>query len=270
MGILADKSGIIMGIANHRSIAAAIAQSAQGQGARLGYSHLPDATGKMAQRLHQVVDPLKPQLVFPCDVNNDGDLDAFFAETKEKMGSIDFLVHGIAFAPLADIRCPTLEVSREGFRVALESSVFSFIAVARRAAQLMPRGGSLITLSYFGGEKVVAGYNLMGIAKAALESTVRYLAYDLGPQGIRVNAISAGPIKTLASSAIGDFSAMLAVNEAMAPLQRNVSAQEVGEVSCFLASDMAAAITGEVLHVDAGYHSMGSPGSRALSKWGVK
>jgi enoyl-[acyl-carrier protein] reductase I len=268
MGLLTEKSGIIMGVANHRSLAAAIARSAHQQGAALGFSHLPDTSGKMAQRLHQVVDEFSPRFVLPCDVNRDGDLDSFFAESARMMPEVNFLVHAIAFAPLADIRCATVDISREGFASALESSVYSFIAVARRAALLMPKGGSLVTLSYFGGEKVVPGYNLMGIAKAALESAVRYLAYELGPKGIRVNALSAGPVKTLASSAIGDFSRMLEVNEAIAPLNRNISAKEVGEATCFLLSDMASGITGEVLHVDGGYNSMGGPG-RALAKWGI-
>jgi enoyl-[acyl-carrier protein] reductase I len=266
MGILENKSGLIMGIANHRSLAAAIANRAHAEGAAMGFSHLPDASGKMAQRLTQVVAELDPRLVYPCDVNNDDELDGFFAEVEKSMHSLDFLVHAIAFAPLADIRSSTLEVSRAGFVSALESSVYSFIATARRAAQLMPRGGSLVTLSYFGGEKVVPGYNLMGIAKAALESAMRYLAYELGPKGIRVNAVSAGPVKTLASSAIGDFSSMLSVNEAIAPLNRNITSEEVANATCFLLSDLASGITGELLHVDSGYNTMGSPG-RALNQW---
>lgn len=266
MGLLTDKTGIIMGIANHRSICAAIATSAHEHGATLGYSHLPDATGKMAQRLNQVVEPLNPRLVFPCDVTSDEQLDAFFNEIERSVSRIDFLVHGIAFAPLADLRCPTLEVSRSGFSQAMESSVFSLIAVARRAAKLMPNGGSILTLSYFGGEKVVPGYNLMGVVKSALESTVRYLANDLGPQGIRVNAISAGTIKTLASSAIGDFSTMMSVTESMAPLKRNITTQEVANTSCFLVSDLASGITGEILHVDAGYNIMGSPSVELMSR----
>lgn len=266
---LKDKSGIIMGVANARSIAAAIAESASNWGAALGFSHLPDENGKMRARVEKVVQNLDSKMLEACDVNKDNDISAFFSKVKNTFGSIDFLVHSIAYAPLDDIRKPTIMASREGFLVALESSVYSFIATARAAAELMPDGGSLLTLSYFGGEKVVAGYNLMGVAKAALESSIKYLAYDLGEKGIRVNGISAGPIKTLAASAVGDFGDMLGMNAAIAPLQRNVIAHEVAEASCFLLSDAAKGITGEIIHVDGGYNVMGSPG-KALTTWGVK
>ena len=269
MGLLKDKIGIIMGVANNRSIAAAIAESAFEQGAQLGFSHLPDDKGKMEARVRKVVDSMNPRLVAPCDCNQDPDIDSFFTKVSSSYEQIDFLVHSIAFAPLEDIRCQTIEASRSGFLTALETSVYSFIAAARAASELMPNGGSMLTLSYFGGEKVVAGYNLMGVAKAALESAVKYLAYDLGPKGIRVNAISAGPIKTLAASAVGDFGDMLGMNAAIAPSGKNVSAKEVGNAATFLLSDLATGITGELVHVDGGYNIMGSPG-RALEKWNVK
>ena len=269
MELLKDKTGIIMGVANHRSIAAAIAQSAFEQGAKLGFSHLPDEKGKMEPRVRKTVDRLEPGLVAPCDCNKDEDISNFFGEVSAKYQAIDFLVHSIAYAPIEDIRCPTLQASRAGFMAALETSVYSFIATARAACELMRDGGSILTLSYFGGEKVVAGYNLMGVAKAALESAVKYLAFDLGPRGIRVNAISAGPIKTLAASAVGDFGDMLGTNAAIAPSGKNVSAKEVGETAAFLLSDLASGITGELVHVDGGYHIMGSPG-RAFDTWSIK
>lgn len=269
MGLLKDKTGIIMGVANHRSIAAAIAESAFEHGAQLGFSHLPDDKGKMEARVKKVVDSWSPKLLAPCDCNKDQDIDTFFTQVSSTYSKIDFLVHSIAFAPLEDIRCQTIQASRDGFLTALETSVYSFIASARAAAELMPEGGSMLTLSYFGGEKVVAGYNLMGVAKAALESAVKYLAFDLGPKGIRVNAISAGPIKTLAASAVGDFGDMLGTNAAIAPTGKNVSAKEVGNAAAFLLSNLASGITGELVHVDGGYNIMGSPG-RAFEKWNIK
>ena len=178
-------------------------------------------------------------------------------------------MHSIAYAPIEDIRCSTVNSSRAGFLEAMETSVYSLIATSREASKLMPDGGSIVTLSYFGGEKVIPGYNLMGVAKSALESSVRYLAFDLGAQNIRVNAISAGPVKTLAASAIGDFGDMLGMNSAIAPMERNISNDEVAKTACYLLSDLSTATTGEVLHVDAGYHIMGSPG-RAWEKMGVK
>lgn len=268
MSVLADKKGVIMGVANERSIAAAIAAAAFEAGAQLGFSHLPDDKGKMAARLQKVVSGYKPQLLAPCDVNDDAGLASFFAQAGSTYGSLDFFVHSVAFAPLEDIRCATVAASRAGFISAMETSVYSFIATARAAAALMPHGGSILTLSYFGGEKVVAGYNLMGVAKAALECAVKYLAYDLGPQGIRVNAISAGPLKTLAASAVGDFGDMLGMNAAIAPLGRNITAKEVADTACFLLSPLASGISGENIHVDGGYHVMGSPG-RALQTWQV-
>jgi len=232
----------------------------------MGFSHLPDDTGKMRQRVEKATEGLDPLFLEPCNVGNDGDIAAFFQQVKQHTPALDFFVHSIAFAPLEDIRCPTIEASRQGFLTALDISVYSFIATAKHAASLMPNGGSILTLSYFGGEKVVAGYNLMGVAKAALEAAVRYLAYDLGPKNIRVNAISAGPVKTLAASAVGDFTEMMGMYETISPLQKNVSLEEIGHTASFLLSSGASGITGEVLHVDAGYHVMGSPGRGSLAK----
>ena len=260
MALLKDKNTIVMGVANSRSIAAGIARKSFEEGARLGFSYLPDDSGKMESRVRKAISDLNPLLVSPCDVNQDRDIEAFFASAKETMGGIDHLVHSIAFAPLEDIRCPTVAASRKGFNLALESSCYSFIAAAREAACHMKPGSSMLTLSYLGGEKVIPGYNLMGVAKAALENTIKYLAHDLGPRGIRVNGVSAGPIKTLASSAIGDFAKVLKVNELMAPLGRNVTTREVAATAAFLLSEAASGVTGELVHVDAGYHIMGHPG----------
>ena len=213
----------------------------------------------MKKRVEQAVGDLKPTLIAACDVNSDQDLDDFFAKIKATHGSIDFLVHSIAYAPLEDIRCPTIEVSRKGFATAMESSVYSFIACAKRASELMSAGASILTLSYFGGEKVVKGYNLMGVAKAALESSVGYLACDLGEKQIRVNAISAGPLKTLAASAVGDFGQMLEASSQVSPIHRCISGEEIGKSALYLLSDLSSATTGEILHVDCGYNIMGSP-----------
>lgn len=269
MSLFAGKKGVIMGVANERSIATGVAKVLAKQGAELAFSFLPDDKGKMEIRCKKAIEECHPKLVAGCNVNNDEEIKQFFAKVSECFGKIDFLVHSIAYAPLDDIRCPTIQATRNGFNTAMDSSCYSFIAVSRIASELMNQGGSIITLSYFGGEKVVAGYNLMGVVKAALECSIKYLAYDLGPQAIRVNGISAGPIKTLAASAVGDFGDMLGMNEAIAPLGRNVTAEEVGQAAAYLLSDWASGITGDLLHVDCGYHAMGSPG-RALEKWGIR
>lgn len=266
MKLFEGKKGIVMGVANNHSIASGVAKFLYEQGAELGFSHLPDDTGKMEGRVRKVVDELNPKLLIPCDVNSDEDVKNFFETVKETMGEIDFLVHSIAFAPMEDIRCPTLESSREGFRIALDTSCYSFICTAREASKIMKEGGSMVTMSYFGGEKVCAGYNMMGIAKAALECAVKYLAFDLGPKQIRVNSISAGPIKTLAASAVGDFKQMLGLNAGIAPLGRNVTPEEVGKTAGYLLSDMASATTGENIHVDCGYSIMGNMGY-AFDRW---
>lgn len=263
MGLLAGKRGIIMGVANEFSIAASIAEFVVREGATVGLSHLPDAPGappRMARRVMKVSDPLGIKFIQPCDVSSDVDIERFFDSVKEEFGSIDFLVHSIAYAPLDDIQCATVDASRGGFKMAMDISVYSFIAVSRAAARLMDTGGSIVTMTYFGGEKVVGGYNLMGVCKSALESATKYLAFDLGPKNIRVNAVSAGPVKTLAASAVGDVDEMLGLYEAVSPLGRNVTSEEVGRTTGFLLSDLASGTSGEVLHVDCGYHVMGSPG----------
>lgn len=259
MGLLEGKVGIIMGIANDRSIATAVAKSLHREGATIGYSHLPDTGDKKRnqERLQKISEPLNGKFVQPCDVKNDLSIKEFFNKAGEFFPKIDFLIHSIAFAPTEDLKKPTVEVSRNGFLEAMDVSVYSLITVANHAQSIMAENSSLVTMTYYGGEKVLPGYNLMGICKAGLESSVRYLSHDLGPKNIRVNGISAGPIKTLASSAVGDFKKMLEKNAETAPLKRNVEASEVGDSTVYLVSDLSKAVTGEILHVDAGYNIMG-------------
>jgi len=263
-GLFKGKKGVIMGIANQHSIAAGIAKFLVDEGAEIAFSFLPDDTGKMEGRIRKVVGEWQPKIVLPCNVNKDEDIKTFFEAVASQYGKIDFVVHSIAFAPLNDLKCPTIEASRQGFLTAMDVSVYSFLAICREGSKVMSPGGSFLTLSYFGGEKVVAGYNMMGLAKSALEMSVRYAAFDLGGKNIRVNCISAGPIKTLASSAVG-AGKMLDMYKSIAPLERNVSQEEVGKSAGFLLSDLASGVTGEIMHVDAGYHVMGSPG-RAFEK----
>lgn len=245
-----------MGVANKRSLAWAIAQATAARGARLALTYqarFEDHVNELARQL----DP--PALVLPCDVASDADI-ASVAETIDReFGGLDFLVHGAAFAPRDELTASFLGTTREGFRIALDVSTYSLIALTRAAAPLMEKrgGGSVLTLTYLGSERVFPNYNVMGVAKAALEATVRYLAADVGPRGIRVNAVSAGPVKTLAASGIGGFSAILNVYRDRAPLRRNVEAAEVGAAGAFLLGDDGRAITGEVLMVDSGYHITG-------------
>lgn len=269
--LFSGKKGVIMGVANERSLASGVASFLSAQGAELAFSHLPDKDGRdrNEKRVRQVTDGLNTKLVAPCDVSSNDDILAFFNKVGEAFGSIDFFVHSVAFAPVEDIRCPTVAASRAGFLTAMDISVYSFIATARAASELMTNGGSMVTMTYFGAEKVLAGYNMMGVCKAALEASVRYIANDLGPKNIRVNALSAGPVKTLAASAVGDFSSMLGMNAAIAPLGRNVTNDDVGRSTAMLLSDWASSVTGETLHVDCGYNIMGSPG-HALERLGKK
>lgn len=259
MGLFQGKKGVILGIANNRSIASAVGQVLTDQGAELAVSFLPDPQGKMEKRVQSVVKDWNPQYVGPCDASNDESIDEYFKGVEGTLGKIDFLVHSIAFAPMDDIKCATLDCSRPGFLQAMDISVYSLIATAKRAAELTNPGASICAMTYFGGEKVIPGYNLMGVCKSALDQTIRYLAHDLGPRSIRVNGISAGPIRTLASSAVGDFKEMLKCNEAQSPLGRNVTTDEVAQSAAFLLSQMSSATTGEILHVDSGYNIMGAP-----------
>jgi len=253
---LAAQVGLVVGVANKRSIAWAIARRTAEAGARLVVTYQTD---RLAENVHELAATLTDPLLLPCDVADDAQLDAVFAAIDAQRGRLDFLVHGVAFADREDLARPFVETSREGFRKALDVSAYSLVALARRAAPLMARngGGSILTLSYLGADRVFPNYNVMGVAKAALESSVRYLASDLGPQNIRVNAVSAGPIKTLAASGIAGFSSILQTYRDRAPLRRTVDADEVAEAAYFLLSPAGRAVTGEVLMVDAGFHAMG-------------
>ena len=257
MGLFTGKKGLVLGVANDYSIAWAISKRMLDEGAEIGFTHLPGE--KMERRVRRTI-PDDTKFVTPCDVSQDEDVARVFAEAREQMGPLDFVLHSIAFAPLEDLRNPFLQTSREGFKTAMDISVYSLAIVSRHAADAMPEGGSIATLTYYGGEKVVSGYNLMGVCKAALDAAVRYLAYDLGPRKIRVNAVSAGPVKTLAASAVGDSDKLAGLYEAVSPMGRNVDRDEVGAAGMFLLSDLATGITGEILHVDCGYNVMGSPG----------
>ena len=258
MPLFSGKKGLILGVANEFSIAWAISKQLLDQGAELGFTHLPG--DKMERRVRKLADPIGAKLITSCDVQKDDDVARVFKEAGEIYGSLDFVLHSIAFAPIDDIKCAFVNSSREGFKTAMDISVYSLAIVARHAAGLMPNGGSIATLTYFGGERVVSGYNMMGVCKAALDAAVKYLAYDLGPKKIRVNAISAGPVKTLAASAVGDADKLAGLYEAVAPMNRNVMREEVGSAGMFILSDLASGITGEILHVDCGYNVMGSPG----------
>jgi len=268
MGLFTGKRGIVMGVANEASLATAIAKFLKKEGAELGLSYQPDPPGRdwNLQKVKAATDDLKPLFLLPCDVTTDDSLKHFFSEAGGEMGAIDFLVHSIAFAPVEDLKHSTLEASRDGFHVAMDVSCYSLIACARAAAALMPSGGAIGTLTYFGGERVVSGYNLMGVCKAALDMALRYLAYDLAPKNIRVNAVSAGPVKTQSFGVFGD---VLEKFKAMAPQGRNITGDDVARAMGFLLSDLASSTTGEVLHVDGGYHFMGSPGY-AFERLGIK
>lgn len=254
---LEGKRGVIFGVANERSIAWAIAQAAQQAGAQLAFSYQSPRLEKDVLNLTRSMDGV---LCLPCDLSLDQEIDAFFRKVSEVFdGRLDFLIHSVAFARREELMGRYLNTSREGFGVALEVSVYSLTAVVRRALPLFKNagGGSVLTLSYYGAEKVIPNYNVMGIAKAALESSVRYLAADAGPEGVRVNAISAGPIRTMSARAIAGFNDMLNIVEQKSPLRHNTDPAEVGRLAVFLASPAAAGITGEVIHMDSGYHIMG-------------
>ena len=252
--LMKGKRGLIMGVANDRSIAWGIASVCAAHGAELAFTYQGDA---LLKRVQPLADSVNAAMVLPCDVSDDASVDALFAVIKEKWGHFDFLVHAIAFSDKAELDGLYADTTRANFLRTMDISCYSFTALARRCIPLMPNGGSLLTLSYLGAERVMPHYNVMGVAKAALEASVRYLAVDLGGKDIRVNAISAGPIKTLAASGIGDFRYILKWNEINAPLKRNVTTLEVGHNALYLLSDLGTGMTGEVLHVDAGYHTVG-------------
>jgi enoyl-[acyl-carrier protein] reductase I len=253
-GLMSGKRGLVMGLANDKSLAWGIARKLGDQGAELAFSYQGEA-------LQKRVGPLAAQLgsdfLFDCDVSDMDALDAAFAKLKERWETIDFVVHAIGFSDKNELRGGYVDTSLENFLMTMNISVYSFTAVARRAREMMPTGGSLLTLTYYGAEKVIPHYNVMGVAKSALETSVKYLAMDLGRENIRVNAISAGPIKTLAASGIGDFRYIMKWNEYNSPLRRNVTIEDVGGAGLYLLSDLASGVTGEIHHVDAGYNVIG-------------
>lgn len=257
MSFLAGKKGLIMGVANDKSIAWGIAKTLNKHGAELAFTYAGEALEK---RIKPLAESVKSDIVLPCDVTNDKDIETVFSTLKDKWGSIDFVVHAIAFADKSELRGPFYNTSRDNFKMSMDISCYSFVKVAKEAEPLLNEGGALLTLSYYGAEKVVPNYNVMGVAKAALEASVRYLALDLGEKRVRVNAISAGPIRTLAASGIGDFRKMMTFNAENAPLGNNVTQEDVGGNALWLLSEeLSGGVTGEVVHVDGGYHAMGTP-----------
>jgi enoyl-[acyl-carrier protein] reductase I len=265
MGMFEGKKGLILGVANDRSIAWAIAQVIMAEGGLCGFNHLPDKPDDERQRNRRRVTNLtdqhkeKVRFVLPLDVQKDDDIASFMGRAKEEFGQIDFLLHSIAFATLDDLKRDTIATSRDGFKLAMEISAYSLLAVINAAKDILSKQSSVLTLTYFGGERIVPGYNVMGICKAALDACMKYAAFDLGPRGVRVNALSAGPLKTLASAAVGakDMETLYAH---VSPMGRNVTHDEVGRIGAFLLSPMSDGITAEIVHVDAGYNAMGSPG----------
>lgn len=253
-GLMAGKRGLVMGVANERSIAWGISQACHDQGAELAFTYQGDALQK---RVEPLAASLGSDIVLPCDVTEPESIDNVFAEIEARWGKLDFVLHAIAYADKNELKGRYVDTSAENFERSLNISCYSFTAIAQRAEKLMPDGGSLLTLTYYGAEKVMPHYNVMGIAKAALETSVRYMAMDLGPKNIRVNALSAGPMRTLAASGIGDFRYILKWNELNSPLRRNVTQEEVGRSGMYLLSDLSSGVTGECHHVDSGYNIVG-------------
>ncbi|KQM21866.1 enoyl-ACP reductase FabI [Novosphingobium sp. Leaf2] len=253
-GLMHGKRGLIMGLANDKSLAWGIARKLREHGAELAFSYQGEA---LAKRVRPLAESLGSDFVFECDVSDMNAVDAAFAKVAERWDTIDFVVHAIGFSDKNELRGKYVDTSLDNFLMTMNISAYSLVAVTKRAMAMMPNGGSILTLTYYGAEKVVPHYNVMGVAKAALEASVKYLANDLGPQGIRVNAISAGPIKTLAASGIGDFRYILKWNELNAPLRRNVTIEDVGGSALYFLSDLASGVTGETHHVDCGYHVVG-------------
>jgi enoyl-[acyl-carrier protein] reductase I len=264
MGLFDGKKGLITGVFNKQSIAWAIAELVMSEGGECAFSYMPDKPDderkKNFGRISKLTEGL-PRVKFlqPMDVTNDEQIATVMSRCKEELGQVDFLLHSIAFAPPDDLRGDTIATSRAGFKLAMEISAYSLMALTNAAKGVLSDGASVLTLTYFGGEKCVPGYNVMGVCKAALDSIVKYLAFDLGPRGIRVNALSAGPVQTISGRGAG-VDEMLGLYEAVAPLGRNITHEEVGKTGAFLLSDMSSGITAEILHVDAGYNAMGSPG----------
>lgn len=256
MALLAGKKALVFGVANKHSIAWGIAQVLHDEGAEVALSY---GIPQLEKRVRPLAEQIGVEFVEKCDVTSDTEVEALFAAAADRLGQIDVLVHAIAYAPSEELEGRFYDTTRDGFRVAMEISVYSLIHLARHALPLMPGGGSIMSMTYYGAEKVIPHYNVMGVAKAGLEASTRYLAAELGPMGIRVNAISAGPIKTLSASGIAGFRKMLAYSEERTPMRRNVDQAEVARTALWLASDLSSGVTGEVVHVDAGYHVLGMP-----------
>ena len=256
MGLLDGKTGIVFGVANKRSIAWAIAQALSNEGMRLAFTYQGD---RLKENVEELTSTLADALVLPCDVTIDGEIDAVFHELDAKFGRLDTLVHSVAFAPREDLENDFVKTSRDGFKLAHDISAYSLVALTRASLPLFEKsgGGSVLAMSYYGAEKAVEGYNLMGVAKASLEASIRYLAANLGPKNVRVNAISAGPVNTLAARGIKGFTGMLKHHAERAPLRRNVELEEIGSAALFLCSPMSSAITGEIMYVDCGYNVIG-------------
>ena len=252
--LLEGKRGIILGVANERSIAWGCAQACCDAGATLAFNFLGDAQEKRVRKLTESIPGAR---VYSCDVSKDQEIEQFFAHIREQWGTVDFVVHSLAYAQREDLIGDFVNTSRAGFALAMDISAYSIIGVARAVRPLMPQGGSIVTMTYYGAEKVMPHYNVMGVAKAALETSVRYLAHELGPQGIRVNAVSPGAIKTLAGSAVPYLRTMLKIGEENAPLRKTATQEDVGKTAVYLISDLASMVTGEIVHVDGGYHVMG-------------
>jgi enoyl-[acyl-carrier protein] reductase I len=255
MGMFAGKIGLVMGVANDRSIAWAMSEALLAEGAELAFTHLPSPSSE--RRVRQLVEARQPKVLLPCDVQKDEDIARVFEAVGTAYGRLDFLVHSIAFAPPQELRNPYLQMSRAGWHLAMDISAYSLVAVARAAAPLMTAGGAIVTLSYFGGEKVIPGYNAMGVCKAALEHSVRYLAWDLGRQNVRVNCISAGPMRTLSAAGIAGFDELRDHALRKTPLGRNVEFDELGRTGLYLLGDLSSGVTGETIHVDCGFSIVG-------------
>lgn len=254
-GLLAGKHGVVLGVANEKSIAWGCAQACAEQGAALTFNYLD---GGLERRVRNLAETLSCETAaYPCDLTDDTQVDAFFSEIGKTGRPIDFLIHSVAYAEREDLKNPFIETPRLNFQLALDVSAYSLVAAARGAAPLMPEGGSIVTMSYYGAEKIIPNYNVMGVAKAALEASARYLAYDLGARGVRVNCLSAGPLRTLSSSAISGMRSMLKAAGDVTPMRRNITHDDVAGAAVYLVSDLASGVTGEVLHVDNGYHAMG-------------
>lgn len=259
-GLLEGKHGVVLGVANEKSIAWGCAQACAHAGARLTFNY-PAPT--FEKRVRKLAETLENASAYPCDVTDDGQIREFFEQVRQDHGKLDFVIHSVAYAEREDLKNPFVETPRRNFQRALDVSAYSLVAVAREAAALMEEGGSIAAMTYYGSEKVIPNYNVMGVAKAALEASARYLAHDLGPRGIRVNCISAGPLPTLSASAISGMRRMLELTEKNAPLRRNVTQEDVANAAVYLVSDLSTAVTGELLHVDSGFNILGMGGESA-------